>query len=368
MAETAPDADLRDKVNGLNAEVNQISATLSNLVGLVGGITPGPRDMGREERDEAVTVHDAYNKGFTTALQSQRLLVAAGYSDATTAEPELLEVTREARKVAMRMAASRVINEDGEEDDEDVEDRGKGAQAELPPGVPDWPPRPFLARQRVFTKKWQIYLLKQNETVRSDGDPRIAEGDCLSNVVLWLDYATIATRLLEAAVADGDQSAVGPLVSQVVAYQAAAYDAARMRVDDISMTLLNRPAAELYSKTSRMELESTTMRSPGIKFLRKSNAAMLTAKAKAIANKAAAQTGPGTENAGPPRPKPKPKTPVAKPGPGGNNNNPRQNTQQTQTPPASRNTNTTTRPSGAPQTAASSAAETSGRAGAAGGP
>ena len=176
MAETGPDPDLRDQVQVLGTEVNQISASLSKLTALVEGLSSGRGvEPGQAEGEEVITVHEAYNKGFNNAVQGQRLLASAGYSDATTTEPDLLEVTREARQVAMRMAASRVINEDGEEEDDDVEDRGKGAQAELPPGVPDWPPRPFLARQKVFTKSWQFYLLKQNDTcVRSQiqGLPR----------------------------------------------------------------------------------------------------------------------------------------------------------------------------------------------------
>ena len=60
-------------------------------------------------------------------------------------------------------------------------------------------------------------------------------------------------RLLDAAVKAEDYAAVLDLVAQASAYQAAAYEAARMRVDDISMGILNRPAAELYVKTSRMD-------------------------------------------------------------------------------------------------------------------
>lgn len=189
----------------------------------------------------------------------------------------------------------------------------------------------------------------------------MAEGDCLSNVVLWLDYATIATRLLEAAVRDSDYSSVGALVCQVSAYQAAAYDAARMRVDYVSMTLLNRPAAELYYKTTRMELESTTKRSTGIKFLRKSNAAMLTVKAKAIATKSANQPGGGANSSdaidkSSTKQKAKSKSSFA----GGRA---KDNSTQKQGQKSAPNTNNSpqTRPSGAPQGAASSAAEASGR-------
>lgn len=53
-------------------------------------------------------------------------------------------MTHGARQAALHMSTSRVIGEEGDEKDE-VEDRGKGAQAKLKPGVPDWSPRPFLA-------------------------------------------------------------------------------------------------------------------------------------------------------------------------------------------------------------------------------
>lgn len=158
MTETGSDTDLWAKVDGLCAEVSRILDAISRLVATTPrGGTIRPELPAVEGRGK---IYDAYEKGFEKAVQGPRLLEAAGYSDATTAEPELIEVTREARQVAIRMAASRVIGEDGEEDEEDVEDRGKGAQAKLPPGVSDWPPRPFLARQKKFTKPWQVYLLK----------------------------------------------------------------------------------------------------------------------------------------------------------------------------------------------------------------
>lgn len=230
----------------------------------------------------------------------------------------------------------------------------------MPPGVPDWPHRPFLARQKVFTKPWQVWLLKQGETIRSGNDPRIAEGDCLSNVVLWLDYATICMRLLDAAVKGEDYVAVLDLVAQASAYQAAAYEAARMRVDDISMGKLNRPAAELYVKTSRMDLETTTMRAPGIRFLRKSNAAMLNAKAKAIANRAAAVPG-ASNDASPGTQSSKKKKSRGTSGTQANDN-------AKNSKPAPRSIETgAKRPTGAPQPAATSAAEKSGRTDAVGG-
>lgn len=380
MSETGADDGLRHVVTKLGEQVSTMSEALEQLMLERGNQThvppnqsgPGGNNSGvipdlQAPPNEAQiglalegAVTDSLRSGYNNAVRSERLLRDAGYSDDTSAQPALMALTREARAVALRMAASGVTGEDGEDEDDTVEDRGKGAQAELPPGVPDWPPRPFLARQKVFTKPWQVWLLKQGEPIRSDSDPRIAEGDCLSNVVLWLDYATISMRLLDAAVKAEDYAAVLDLVAQSSAYQAAAYEAARMRVDDISMGILNRPAAELYVKTSRMDLETTTMRAPGIRFLRKSNAAMLNAKAKAIANKAAAVPGTSNDSSQGAQSSKKKKSRGAS---GAQSNDNAKNTK-----PAPRSNDAgAKRPTGAPQPAASSAADKSGRTDAVGG-
>jgi hypothetical protein len=83
-------------------------------------------------------------------------------------------------------------------------DRGIRAQPELPPGVPMWPPRGFLARERTYTNGWHKWLLKQGESRRSENDRRIAEGDMLSVVALWLDYSGLTDKLALSAEDDGD--------------------------------------------------------------------------------------------------------------------------------------------------------------------
>jgi hypothetical protein len=68
-------------------------------------------------------------------------------------------------------------------DDDDVdleEDSGVGAIVELPPGVPACPPKPFLARTKFFTKGWQKWLLRQDESSRPNSDGRVAEGDAVT--------------------------------------------------------------------------------------------------------------------------------------------------------------------------------------------
>ena len=72
-------------------------------------------------------------------------------------------------------------------------------------------------------------------------------------------------RLLMTALRNGDSpEAVLDLAEQTSVYVHAAYEAGRMRVDEISMSLLNRPAAELYVRTNRVELKTTTMRAPDL--------------------------------------------------------------------------------------------------------
>lgn len=363
MSQPGTDHDLRQMYEALSAQVNNLSASVVQIEQRPTTDNPSDQDSGLGNGDEIGTddqaLRESLKSGYENAARSERLLHDAGYADATNVQPTLIDLTREARKAAMRMCATGVTGEYEDEDGDVIEDRGKGAQAELPAGVPDWPPRPFLARQKVYTKPWQVWLLKQGESVRSDADPRIAEGDCMSNVVLWLDYATITMRLLKAAVQANDFDAVIDLIEQSTSYQAAAYDAARMRVDDISMNLLNKPAADLYIKTSRMNLETATMRAPGIKFLRQSNAAMLTAKAKAIANKAAAVPMTSTDSVKGDGNSKKSKS--------GRSSQASGQPKKGSSKPTTRPIDNESRPAGAPQTAATSTANQTGRAAAAGG-
>lgn len=71
------------------------------------------------------------------------------------------------------------------------------------------------------------------------------------------------------------------------AYVMAAYEAWRKCVDDVAMSLLSKPVAELYTTKTRMNLESTTLRADGVRHIRSPNFAMLTPQSRAIANKAA---------------------------------------------------------------------------------
>jgi hypothetical protein len=80
-----------------------------------------------------------------------------------------------AREGAERQAGRPVGVKESEEQDESRLTAVLGAQAELPPGVPVWSPRVFLARERTYTKGSRKYHLKQGEAHRYESNPQIAE-------------------------------------------------------------------------------------------------------------------------------------------------------------------------------------------------
>lgn len=158
---------------------------------------------------------------------------------------------------------------------------------ELPPGVPSWPPKVFLPRGKFYTKNWHVCSLWQGEIVRGENDPRIAEGDTLSLKMLWLDYDKLAEKLMKEAAAIGAQAMADALRREMCSFLDTAYEAGRMRVDDVTMSQLNRSVADLYTTKNRMALETTTLQPDGIRHIQTANPAMLTAKSRAIAAKAA---------------------------------------------------------------------------------
>jgi hypothetical protein len=73
-----------------------------------------------------------------------------------------------------------------------------------------------------------------------------------------------------------------------MAYWDAAYQAVRMRVDQVTLDLISRPVSEMYTRQNRMELETVTVRPEGLRMLREFNKATVTARTKHAATKAAA--------------------------------------------------------------------------------
>jgi hypothetical protein len=218
----------------------------------------------------------------------ERLLRGAGLASDEAQAPEYLPLLVAARRSALAQAGRQFsVREVDENDDEEI-DRGIIAQAELPPGVPMWPPRVFLARERTYTKGWHKWLLKQGEFHRSETDRRIAEGDMLSVVALWLDYSALTDKLALSAEDDGDPELAWALAKVGMAYRDAAYQAVRMRVDQVTLDLISRPVSEMYTWQNRMELETVTVRPEGLRMLREFNKATVTARTKHAATKAAA--------------------------------------------------------------------------------
>jgi hypothetical protein len=105
--------------------------------------------------------------------------------------------------------------------------------------------------------------------------------------MLWLYFSMLAYRLAKEASQCQEHAIADDLRAESSAYMAAAYEAGRMRADDVTMSLLKKPAAELYYATTRITLESITMRPEGLRYIRTTNAAQMNAKSRAIANKAA---------------------------------------------------------------------------------
>jgi hypothetical protein len=274
---------------GLEAQVARLAAIMSQLMESRASAThpspsmpPLPRPAGVEQ-----PAYRAMTQSFSQHEKLEGYLRGAGFVDAETAPPEFLCFVRASRESALNQAGRRVVFKDDDEEEDDELDRGIGAQAELPAGVPEWPPRVVLARERTYTKTWQKWLLRQGEASRPEADPRMAEGDTLSVLVLWLDYWTLRQRLAVAAEEQGDVEDALALWKISAAYDDAAYEASRMRVDAITLDQISKPVAEVYKRSNRMELETVTVMPSGIRMLREFNRATVAARTKAAANKAA---------------------------------------------------------------------------------
>jgi hypothetical protein len=174
----------------------------------------------------AVALAESHNRHMRMA----RLLKGAGLADDEANAPEFLPLLVAARESSLRQAGRKVNMKDLEDEDDEEVEGGIGAEAELPPGVPKWPPRVFLPRERTYTKRRQKWLLKQGEPNRSETDARIAVGDMLSVVMLWMDYSLLTDKLAKAAEDEGDIEAARALAKMGMAYRDAVYLAGRLRV------------------------------------------------------------------------------------------------------------------------------------------
>jgi hypothetical protein len=89
----------------------------------------------------------ALAESHTRQMRMALLLKGAGLADDEAKAPELLLLLVAARESALQQAGRKVNVKDVEDGDEEEVDRGIGAQAELPPGVPMCPPHLFLPRE-----------------------------------------------------------------------------------------------------------------------------------------------------------------------------------------------------------------------------
>jgi hypothetical protein len=127
------------------------------------GLSVGPppargseyRGYGSEmEKIPSPQVTIAWEQEYTRAAAFEKIMQRAGFVDEHVHTPRCHEMVLQAREAAQRLAACRLTQRPGEEDDHDDldEDSGVGAIAELPPEVPAWSPKPLLARRKFFTK------------------------------------------------------------------------------------------------------------------------------------------------------------------------------------------------------------------------
>jgi hypothetical protein len=134
------------------------------VVALTGGIAPATTEA-REGRQggaglanktglegASVEATTALTESHWRHMRIERLLKGAGLASEDAHPPEYLpRLVTERRSVLAQAGGKGSVREAEEVDDEEI-DRGIGAQAELPPGVPMWPPRVFLACERTYTK------------------------------------------------------------------------------------------------------------------------------------------------------------------------------------------------------------------------
>lgn len=284
---------------GLGAQVAEIAAQLSALQTSLSAPQPpsGTSGSARTAIDveagggiagagASPSVVGALDASYARHERNRRLMSGAGLGGADFNVPEEMDLVSDARASALRMAGARVTwNQDGSEEDE--VDRGFGAQAELPPGVAEYPPRVFAASACTYAKGWHKFLLRQDEPRRSETDPRIKEGETLSNAMLWMDYSELCKRLARTAREHGEWGLALDLREIQDEYSAVVYEALRRRVDDVSLNLVSAPVAEIMHRESRMELETVNMRPEAVHRIRDFNKATNVARTKAAAAKAA---------------------------------------------------------------------------------
>jgi hypothetical protein len=124
---------------GLEAQVARLAALVSRLMESRAPAAhpnpsrpPPPPPVGVEQ-----PVYRAVAQSFHQHEKLEGSLRSAGFVDSETAPPEFLGLVRASRESALRQAGQRVVFKVDEVELDDELDRGIGAQAELPAGVPE---------------------------------------------------------------------------------------------------------------------------------------------------------------------------------------------------------------------------------------
>jgi hypothetical protein len=121
-----------------------------------------------------------------------------------------------------------------------------------------------------------------------ESDPRVAEGDTLSLVILLMDYSQLVDKLAKAADDECDISTAWAMTRMGTVYRDAAYQAGRICVDQVPLDLVSKSVSEVHRRHNRMELETVTVRRDGLRLLREFKKVAITARTKHAATKAAA--------------------------------------------------------------------------------
>jgi hypothetical protein len=189
------------------------------------------------ENDTPAPATIALERVYARAAAFEKIMQRAVFVDEHVHDPRYHEMVLQAREAAQRLATCPLSQRPGEDDDDDDHEEGSGVGeiAEFPPGVPAWPPKLFLARTKFFTKGWQKWSLRQDESSRPDSDGRIAEGDAISVILLWMDFAMLSDRLAKESSQFQEHAIADDLRAESSAYMAASYEVGRMRVDDVTM-------------------------------------------------------------------------------------------------------------------------------------
>jgi hypothetical protein len=105
----------------------------------------------------------------------------------------------------------------------------------------------LLPTLRVGSLARSQWLLKQGESNPSESDAR-AEGHTLSVVMLWMEYSALTDKLAKAAEGEGDFATAWALAKIGMAYRDAAYQAGRLRVDQVSLDFISKPVSETHAR------------------------------------------------------------------------------------------------------------------------